>query len=235
MKLICTNIPKNELIQKSYNTFYKNCLDGNASVAQIRHEFHCVQKMYVKNGQVQDFFDKTSTLCDKVEQNGNKSLGTLLVNELSKLCEKFKIKGTPENVLYRAIANSRRNHDGLHELARIINLENIYKYSNNRKDIFKVLRMKKDCCKRILADYNTNAQNFLSIRKAPTTERQVKIQLAYTYSSLAEMLANRHPDDAIALFERAEKINRELGRSKAADYANFCIKDIKNGRFWNAR
>ena len=41
--------------------------------------------------------------------------------------------------------------------------------------------------------------------------------------------------DAIALFERAEKINRELGRSKAADYAKFCIKDIKNGRFWNAR
>lgn len=235
MKLVCPNISKNELIQKSYNEFYKNCLDGRTSIAKIRHDFHSVQKMYVKNGQVQDFFDKTSTLCDKVEQKGNKSLGSLLVNELSKLCENFNLKGTPEDVLYRAISNSRKNHDGLHELARIVNLEKIYKYSNNRKDMFKVLRMKKDCCKRILADYDTNARNFLSIRRAPTTERQVKIQLAFTYCNLAEMLAKSHPEDAIALFEKSGEINRELGRFRAADYAELCIRDIQNGRFWRGR
>lgn len=231
MKAMCNFKPNIDVFKNTYNEFSKTCLEGKAPIAQIRGDFYQVQKLYVKHGQVQDFFDKTSQLCEEVENKGNTNLSTLLVNELSKLGKNFNLNGKPEDMLYKAINNSRRNKDGLHELARIINLEQIYKYSNNRKDKFKVLRMKKDCCKRVLADYEANAKNFLSIKKAPTTKNQVKTQLAFAYCDLADMLAQKHPDDAIALYEKSREINRELKRYRAADYAMLCIRDIQEGRY----
>ena len=45
------------------------------------------------------------------------------------------------------------------------------------------------------------------------------------------MLAQKHPDDAIALYEKSREINRELKRYRAADYAMLCIRDIQEGRY----
>ena len=58
---------------------------------------------------------------------------------------------------YRAIKNCRRNKDGLHELARIIDLEKV-STKNNNKDLVKILNMKKKCCEKILKDYDSNAK-----------------------------------------------------------------------------
>ena len=217
----------NDIFQKKYNIFSKNCFDKNTSLEKIKFDFYTTQDLFVKSGQVKKFADKTNILCNAIENIGNKNISDLLINELSKLCVNFNLQESSEKIIYRAIMNCRKNKDGLHELARIIDLEKIYTKNNNKK-LVKTLNMKKNCCEKILKDYNNNAKNFKSIIKIPTSKYDVEALLARTYCQLAEKIAPHQPDNAIILLRKSRMINRKLKRYRAADYAEYLIKDIQD-------
>lgn len=220
----------NDIFQKKYNDFTLRCLNPNASIPRVKDTYLDVQDLFVRSGQVQDFFDKTLDLSKQLEGRGNTALSTLLVNELSKLCRAFVLRPNSENVFYKAINNFRQNHDSMHELARIIDLEQIYRMNGDRRNLFKVLHMKKNCCKRILANYEESVANFQSIHKMPTPRKNIQIQLGHVYSALGDMLAREKPDDAIAAYEKSIEINKKLGRHRAVDYAIYNIRDTLQGR-----
>ena len=224
---VFNNIGSNNNIQNAYSELVKVCLSKRAPIKKVKTEYWLTKDLFVKNGQVQDFYDKTLELSQNVEAKGNKNISQLLVNELCKLGMVFKLKENPENLLYKAIKEYRDNNDGFHELARIIDLEELYQQGFSRKDVFRVLRMKKDCCKRILANYDENVRNFASIKRVPTSRESVQAQLAYTYARIGDMLANRNPVDAIRALKKSRDLNMELGRIRAADYASHTIADIK--------
>lgn len=232
---VFNNIGSNNNIQNAYSELVKVCLSKRAPIKKVKTEYWLTKDLFVKNGQVQDFYDKTLELSQNVEAKGNKNISQLLVNELCKLGMVFKLKENPENLLYKAIKEFRDKNDGFHELARIIDLEELYQHGFRRKDVFRVLRMKKDCCKRILANYDENVRNFASIKRAPTSRESVQAQLAYTYARIGDMLANRNPVDAIRALKKSRDMNMELGRIRAADYASHTIADIKESlrrRYW---
>lgn len=220
----------NDIFNESYRNFSQKCLEGTSSIGAVRDDFYMVKDLFVKSGQVQDFFDKTSQLCEKVEAKGHQNISDLLINELSKLCRGFVLKGNNEKIIYKAIENCQRNHDGLHELARINDLEEIYRNANRRYDLLKILAKKKSCCKKILKDYDENVKNFKTIIKPPASREKVKIQLGTTYSQMADLLSYSRPKDAIALYQKAIEIHRELKFYRAAGYAAHRINEIKKGR-----
>lgn len=232
MKVNCTSGLIDDFVQRNYNNFSKRCLEGRASLVSARNDFYKYRDDFAKKGLIQDFFDKTLSLSNQIEKTGNTSLSSLLLNELCKLFQSFNLKGTPEKILFKAIENCQKNHDGLHELARINDLENFYRFTGNDRDLIKILHRKKNCCKKILIDYDRNAQNFKSLIKAPTSKEEVKAQLAFAYSSLGNVLAEKHPVDAITLFQKSKMINEKIGRYKAAHYAELCIRDIQNHRYY---
>ena len=224
---VFSNFGSSNNIQKAYNELVQVCLSPKIPIRKVKNKYSITQDLFVKNGQVQDFYDKTLELSNHIENQGNKSISKLLINELCKLSMNFKLKENPENLLHKAIRNYKDNNDGFHELARIIDLEELYQQGFSRKDVFRVLRMKKDCCKRILANYDENVKNFASIKRAPTSRESVQAQLAYTYARIGDMLARKNPVDAIRAFEKSQNLNLELGRIRAADYAARTIADIK--------
>lgn len=227
MKVLYKSGTVNDIFQKKYNVFSKSCLSKNTTLEKVKFDFYSMQDLFVKSGQVESFANKTTTLCNAIEHIGNKNISDLLINELSKLCVNFNLHENSEKIIYRAIQNCRRNKDGLHELARIIDLEKV-STKNNDKDLVKILNMKKNCCEKILKDYNSNAKNFKSIIKIPTSKYDVEALLATTYCQLAEKVAPHQPDNAIILLRKSRMINRKLKRYRAADYAEYFIKDIQD-------
>lgn len=220
----------NDIFQRKYNIFSKNCFDKNTSLEKVKFDFYTTQDLFVKSGQVEEFTNKTNILCNAIENIGNRNISDLLINELSKLCVNFNLQESSEKIIYRAIMNCRKNKDGLHELARIIDLEKIYTKNKNKK-LVKILNMKKNCCEKILKDYNSNARNFRSLIKIPTSKYYVEAQLATTYCQLAEKVAPNQPNNAIALLQKAKMINKKLKRYRAANYNELCIKDIMQNNF----
>ena len=95
---VFNNIGSNNNIQNAYSELVKVCLSKRAPIKKVKTEYWLMKDLFVKNGQVQDFYDKTLELSQNVEAKGNKNISQLLVNELCKLGMVFKLKENPENL-----------------------------------------------------------------------------------------------------------------------------------------
>lgn len=219
-----------DIFTNAYNTFKKSCYNANSSLPEIKENYTEVRNLFIKSGQIQEFYDKVLELTQQIEKEGKTEICTLLLNELSKVCMSFKLRETPEDILEKTIERFRENNDVMHELARIIDLEEVYHSLGDRHRLFRTLHQKKDCCKKILANYEESANNFISIHRRPTPKESVQSQLAFTYTDLAYMLLRKKPHDAIALYKKSAEINQQLGNTRAVNYANKQINYIKNYR-----
>jgi len=226
MKVITLGSAEN-IFQQTYNDFCVTCRQKSPELANIRNKFHELRDLFISRNQVDELCDNTIELSTQLHKEGSTDIGSLLLNELSKICVQFNMHDRAEKLLNIAIDNSRTNNDGLHELARIIDLERIYKFSGNRKGMFQILSQKKECCKRIIENYEENLANFRTIHRKATTKKDVQIQLAFTYSDLAQMLERRKPVNAMKLYIKAKQIYEKLGRAKEVAYLEEKLRRIR--------
>lgn len=73
-----------DIFQRKYNVFCKSCLNSSTPIEKIKFDFYSMQDLFVRSGQVQTFVDKTSILCNVIENIGNTDISDLLINELCK-------------------------------------------------------------------------------------------------------------------------------------------------------
>ena len=90
-----------------------------------------------------------------------------------------------------------------------------------------IYKQKKECCKRVIADYEQNVKNYDSILKKPTPKEGVQTQLAFTYSDLAHMLERRKPQDAVNLYTKSKNIYEGLGKERETAYLTERIRRLQ--------
>lgn len=227
MKLLLKMGKQSDIFQSAYANFSRRCLRPNPEILSAKSDYIEIRDMFVHGGMVEDFCNRTVKLSDELKLNGNGRLSDLLINELSKLCVNFNMHAKAEELLHIALENSRKKNDGLHELARLTDLEYLYKNLNYRKDLFNIRKQKKECCKRVIADYEQNVKNYDSILKKPTPKEGVQTQLAFTYSDLAHMLERRKPQDAVNLYTKSKNIYEGLGKERETAYLTERIRRLQ--------
>lgn len=226
MKVLFKLGKQNDIFQSAYANFTKRCLRPEQEILNAKNDYIEIRDLFVHGGKVEDFCNRTVKLSDELKINGNSRLSDLLINELSKLCINFNMQAKAEELLHIALENSRKKNDGLHELARLTDLEYLYKNLNDRKNLFNILQQKKECCKNVIAEYEQNVKNYDSILKKPTPKEGVQTQLAFTYSDLAHMLERRKPKDAVNLYTKCRNIYESLGRERETAYLNERIRRL---------
>ncbi len=198
-------------MQKSFGRFKDSCLDTNVPIRDVKTQYVRTLRKFINQKKVQEFYDRTKLLSVDAEQKGDTKLSSLLINELGKLSTQFKLRDNPENILHKAVSVCRQSDDGMHELARLGDLEKLYMRTCEDDKLFNVLKAKVDCCKKILQNYQEYAEHFSSVSKKPTSPNSIKTQLSYTYAALADMLAQTNHNEAIRLLDKSIDINLELG------------------------
>lgn len=209
---------KKDYITKMYDKFSTRCLGSVPDIMSTKRDFREIGDLFIHNGEIDHLSEQTIKLSEQLQGGGNSRLGDLLINELGKLFVKTNNPDKAAEILKIALENCRRKNDELHELARLIDLEKIYKSTNDRKSLFYVLSRKKDCCKRIVEHYEESVKNYDSIVKIPTSKQKVSVQLAFTYSDLAGMLERRKPHDALKMYKKAREIYERLNLSREAAF-----------------
>lgn len=230
MNIIGTLGSRANIFQNAYSGLNKLCHMNHTSIRVVKNDFCAVQDLFIKNGHTQEFYDRTLKLTDEMEAKGKTSVSKLLLNELCKLSMNFRLRDNPEKILYKAISTYNKNGDGFHELARINDLQNLYKQGYSQQDYFKVLRMKKNCCKKILKDYEGNVVRFASVSRPPTSIDGVKHQLAHTFSQIALLLSDTKPKDATNALLMSKQLYEEIGKF---DVAQIIQKRINRTEFNN--
>lgn len=225
MKFLAKLGPQQNFIKNAYADFSKRCFSPSQDYRTAKAEFKNLGDMFLRERQIEEFCEKTLDLSKQLNENGKSGLGALFINELSKLCVNLRHPNA-EEYLRLALETNRKKKDGFHELARLTDLEYLYRNTNNRRGLFNVLRQKKSCCKNIIANYDEHLKNYESINRAPTSKSGVKTQLAFTYSDIAGMIERRSPEDAINLYEKSKNIYIELGQQRETDYLKERIRRI---------
>jgi len=210
-----------------YKKFASRCLSEPENLEPLKNDFTELKDIFVRGRQVEKFCSQTTTLVNNLTAGGKFKLANIFTGEVGKLymqIGQYK-KAEPYILLSKQI--SKEFNDNLHVLARLNDLEIIYKKLGWRHSMFAVFKEKKDCIKYILKNYEKNANNYCSIHRAPTALEAVKIQLAYTYTGLAKLLMHNKPQDGIRALEKAGAIYAELGKAKELHYLEEKINRIR--------
>ncbi len=223
-------IPKtqpNIILKDLYKAFERRCFSKEATIPELKDSFFSLGKISFREGQGDVFCYRSEQLAENLLDRGNQSLGAIFLDELIKIHLRSGNFNAAEDIIFRVLNLSANSKDKIHVLARLTDLEKIYKKQNRRRDLFWVLDEKKRCAKDIIANYDEVSKNFQSIHRNPTTLNDIKIQLAYVYSDLAQMLERNRPKDSIKLIEKALEIYQEIGRQESIKYLTVKLERMR--------
>ena len=227
MKIMPPSSIQQPIIKNQYRIFRRSCFSKNKEPIEIKNEFIRLNFEYRKFGMIETFLFETQKLTDRLIKSGKLNIANILINELGKIYFKIGNIELAEKNIKESLRISTLFNDTLHMLARFTDLEKIYRLTNNKYELIKTLKLKKDCAKEIIKDYENSTRNFRSLIKTPTSLESVKIQLAYTYNDLADLLMYKKPKDSIKMLEKALEIYTEIGSDNEAKYIKKKILTIK--------
>ena len=206
------------MIDNMYKSFVKSCLQGIDSPRVVKSNFMQVNSTFSKFGQSDEFCRNTDKLCDDLLKHGNTKIANILLDELGKIYARMGQETKAEEVIQKSLEISRSLNDKIHVLARLTDLEFLYKNINQKSKLIDVLVDKIHCCKDITKNYSVDAANFDTISKRPTDLNGVKVQMAFAYNSIADEIADIDPHNAIECLKRAKNIYFDINSDKEVKY-----------------
>ena len=226
MSIKSTNPIQQAMVRNMYKSFTKSCLSGCDAPNSIKSNFLQVSKTFYKNGMGDEFYTNTDKLCGHLLKNGRLKLANVLLGELGKIYSRLGRVADAEETINKSLTISKLFNDQIHVLARLTDLEFLYKDSNNRDKLIKILKEKIRTAETILKDYEIYVKNYKSISRPPTDYKGIQIQLAYAYNDLSDITLKTNPKKSIRLLQQAKKIYDDMGRHTESNYLEVKLKNI---------
>lgn len=238
MKVPVVSTSHQEAINSMFSSFVRNCIGKTKNNMQLKDEFLTLNRNYTQSGLGNTFLYKSERLSGHLLKSGNLKLANIFINELGKIYLRIGNPELAEKTIIKSIKISQLLNDDLHVIARYNDLEYLYKAIDDKKKLFKLLQMKKDCAKKIINNYEKSVKNFNSLMREPTSLESVKKQLAFTYNDMADLLFNKKPKDSLKMVEKAKQIYEELGQQKEVNFLTIKIqimeRNLKKRRYTKA-
>lgn len=227
MKVLFTRSSNIEYIKTVYKSFTKNCIKFPNEAKERKDEFLHIEAMCRENNQLEPFYQSVQKLGEHLEKTGKMKLANIIFGELSKIYVNMGKTGPAEKIIEKAIRISNAFEDKMHVFSRLTDLEILYKNERNGKKLYPTLIRKIECGKEILTNYEQYAKNFNSISRKPMSQENIKVQLAFAYSDLANMIKHKKTSHSIKLLRSAQNIHQELNHSNEVRYLEKKISFLK--------
>ena len=209
-------------------SFVRSCINNEYELTNVKSEFIRLNNVCKQNGIHPLFCDGTERLYKYLMAHNNIKLSNILLGELGKIYARSGNIHLAEGALNKSLEISRTMDDKLHVLARLTDLEFLYKDCGDKKKLYGVLKDKIKYSKEVIKNYEHYASNFDTLTKTPATKNSIKIQLAYAYTNLADLLMRKHPQDSLKLVEKAKQIYMELAQQREIKYLDVKQNIIKS-------
>lgn len=216
------------MMKKMFASFSKSCVNEELPLNDLKTQFYHLSNAFSKKGMGDSFCNSTQTLVSELEKSGDFKLANILISELGKFCSRTGNNEAAEFIFSKALALSEKMGDKIHMVARYTDLEMLYKEAGDKKALYKTLKAKISLLKDIIKNYDSDVSKFSTISKKPTTIENVKTQLAFAYSDLADLLKFSKIDDAIKLVCKSKDLYADLGRQKEVNYLEVKVRNLKN-------
>ncbi len=229
MTIILKSFDKQKFISEMYRNDVKRCLKYPEDMKTAKESFLKLEAMCRKTNQDDIFCENAQKFAIHLQKNGKMKLANIIYGELGKIFGAIGKIGQAEECIEKSIDICNCLDDKIHILARLTDLEIIYKHSRNGKKLYTTLIRKIECGKEILNNYENYVKRFNTISRKPMSQEAIKVQMAYAYSDLADIIKHKRPHHSIKLIKKAQEIYIELNRQKEVNYLTKKIELITQG------
>lgn len=201
-----------------YSNFTQNCLNQVNNLDGAKKAFLDTKLTFLKAKEADNFCQRTAAFVPELIKRGSNELANIFLVEISKLYMSMRNYQAAEGIIKKSLDMSREMGDNFHVLARLNDLQTIYKEIRNRREYFNVLRDKKACLKEMINNYDENLTKYRSITRPATRLSSLKFQLAYVFSDISDLLKYNNLNNSIRSCQKALEIFEELGSHQQIKY-----------------
>ena len=227
MKIILKNFNSQKFISETYRNDVKLCLKYPEDTRTAKENFLKLEALCRQTNQNDVFCINAEKFATHLQKSGKIKLANIIYGELGKIYGAIGKTELAEECIEKSIEICNCLDDKIHILARLTDLEIIFKQVRNGKKLYSTLIRKIECAKAILQDYEHYSKTFNTISKKPLSPESIKVQMAYAYSDLADIIKHKRPNHSIKLLKKAQDIYIELNRKKEVNYLEKKIEYVK--------
>lgn len=201
-----------------YNNFTQNCLSQVHDLDGAKKVFIDTKAVFLSGRRTEDFCKRTTEFIPELIKRGSSELANIFLIEISKLYLGLRNYSGAETLVKKSLDMSKEMGDNFHVLARLNDLQLIYKETQNRREYFNVLREKKSCLKDLINNYDENLTKYHSISRPATRLSALNFQLAYVFSDISDLLKYNKLNDSIRACQKALEIFENLEMETQVKY-----------------
>ena len=194
--------------------------DNTYFVSQISH----FGKQYKKAGLESNFASNIYEFAEKMRKIGIDDLPGIIFSHLIKL--PFLKPQVRELYALKGLEYAQEQGDIIHILARLVDLEKLYKQNKDSHNYTKVLFQQEKALASICNDFKYAKRNYRTYSREHNQLKHYEIELAKTRVDIAKVILKTNPKQAKIILEKARTIFEREGRQKEVDFVNLMLSEI---------
>ncbi len=126
----------------------------------------------------------------------------------------------------RALEYAQEQGDTIHVLARLVDLEKMYKKNKDTRKYARVLFQQEKALISICNDFKRAKRNYKTYSRGRSQLKQYEMELAKTRVDIAKVIIKSNPKQAKIILEKAKTTFEREERQKEVDFVNLMLSGI---------
>ena len=182
------------------------------------------QKVYKKAGLEKNFADNIFNFAQRMRKIGIDDLPGIIFSTLMKM--PFLNLEVRELYALKGLEYAQEKGDVIHQLARLVDLEKLYKQNKNTHKYTRILFQQEKVLISICNNFKSAKRNFKTYVRENNQLQHYELELAKTRVDIAKVILKSNPNQAKILLEKAGKIFEREDRQKEVDFVNLLLNQI---------
>ena len=184
------------------------------------------EKKYKKAGLERSFAGNIFNFAEQMRKLGIEDFPGIIYSNLMKM--PFLKPQVKEFYAIKALEFAQEQGDVIHELARLVDLEKLYKKSGETKKYAKVLFQQEKVLIKICNDFKNAKKNYKTYSRQNNILEKYELELAKTRVDIAKVVLRVNPALAKIVLKKARIIFEREDRTKEMEFIDLLLSQIKN-------
>ena len=182
------------------------------------------QKVYKKAGLEKNFAENIFNFAENMRKIGIDDLPGIIFSTLMKM--PFLKPEVKEHYALKGLEYAQEKGDVIHQLARLVDLEKMYKQNKNTHKYTRILFQQEKVLINICNNFKSAKRNFKTYTRENNQLSHYEMELAKTRVDIAKVILKSNPNLAKTLLEKSGKIFERENRQKEVDFINLLLEQI---------
>ena len=195
--------------------------DNTYFVSQMNH----FEKRYKKAGLENQFAISIFTFAEKMDKLGINDLPGIIYSSLMKM--PFIKSEVKELYALKGLEYAQNQGDSIHTLARLVDLEKIYKKNGNTHKYTRILFQEEKVLVNICSNFKNAKESYKTYSREHSRLKKYETELAKTRVDIAKVILNTNPKQAKILLTKARKFFCSEKRNKEVDFVDLMLSELE--------